>query len=222
MKKLTQLCIFFAIILLVFAACTSQPTTPPAPAAVDKPVAAPAETPPPPAPDYTVLDEPVTGASANSLASTIGAVSIVVSQDLSYTDPVAVKGATVELVDFHGKKALRVTKNANSEIRISFLLDKPSSLAGYKTLEFSVAGFAGWEGSYNCGLLYTAAKDTGERTGSFYLGRILKDEWVTVKADLVKDEQWGNNFSEDKTLYCLQFWTNQSKYIYISDLALKK
>ncbi len=172
-------------------------------------------------PQVIALDEPVGGASVNDLADTIGPVTVVVDKDTSYTSSDPIQGGSMRMVEYLGKKALEVTGNNHNEIRIAFVLDKPASLAGYSTLSFSVAGFEGWDGIYNCGLLYTDAKSSGERIGSFYVSRISAKEWVSVEADLVKNEVWGKNFSGDKVLYCIQFWTNQAKKIYITDLSIK-
>jgi hypothetical protein len=173
------------------------------------------------APEAVALKDPVTGASGNKLSGTVGPVTIVVDKDTSFTSNDAVQGATVQMVEFLGKKALKVTSNKKREIRVAFVLDKPKSVAGLSTLEFTVAGFSGGEGTYNCGLLYTSAKDTGERAGSFYVGRISDMEWTSVSANLGFDEQWGKNFSPDKELYCIQFWSGAGSTIYIADLALK-
>jgi hypothetical protein len=171
--------------------------------------------------EAVALDEPVTNTSVNSLAETIGPVTITVLNDTSYTSNDPIQGGKMRMVEYLGKKALEVTQNDHNEIRVAFVPDKPASLAGYSTLSFSVSGFEGWDGVYNCGLLYTEAKESGERLGSFYVSRISPREWTSVEADLVKNEVWGNNFSEDKVLFCIQFWTNQAKKIYIAGLALK-
>lgn len=191
------------------------------PAAEDKPAEAlPAAAPADPA--ETALDEAVGPASGNSLAESLGTATVVADKDTSFVSNDAVKGATVQMVSYLGKKALKVTKNARNEIRIAFVLDKPASATGKTSLQFSVAGFDGWEGSYNCGLLYAdGAKPSGERAGSFYVGRVRKDAWTPVAVNLSFDEQWGKNFSPDKAIYCIQFWSNSSKVLYISDLGLK-
>ena len=175
----------------------------------------------PAGPEVIALDEPVEGTSVNNLAETIGPVTITVQKDTSYTSNDPIAGGKIRMVEYLGKKAIEVTQNNNNEIRVAFVMDKPASLAGYSTLSYSVAGFQGWDGSYNCGLLYTEAKSSGERLGSFYVSRISPTEWVSVNADLVKNEVWGKNFSADKVLFCIQFWTNQAKKIYITDLSLK-
>ncbi len=169
-----------------------------------------------------LLDEPVGPASGNLLADSLGPVIVVVDKDTSFTSNDALKGSTVEMVEYLGKKALKVTKNNRNEIRVAFVLDKPATASGRTSLEFEVAGFDGWEGSYNCGLLYSdGAKSSGERAGSFYVGRVKKLAWTTVTANLAFDEQWGKNFSPDKAIYCLQFWSNSTKALYISGLTLK-
>jgi hypothetical protein len=173
------------------------------------------------APEAVALKDPVTGASGNKLADTIGPVTIVVDKDTSFTSNDAIQGATVQMVEFLGKKALKVTSNKRREIRVAFVLDKPKSVAGLTTLGFSVAGFSGGEGSYNCGLLYGVAKDNGERQGSFYVGRISDMAWTSVTANLAFDEQWGKNFTSDKEIHCIQFWSSAGSAIYIADLAIK-
>jgi len=170
----------------------------------------------------TALDEPVGPASGNLLAESLGAVRIVVDQDTSFTSNDALKGATAVMVEYLGKKALKVTKNNRNEIRVAFVLDAAATAAGRTSLEFEVAGFDGWEGSYNCGLLFAdGAKPSGERAGSFYVGRVKKLAWTTVTANLSFDEQWGKNFSPEKAIYCLQFWSNSAKALYIRGLTLK-
>jgi len=170
----------------------------------------------------TILDEPVGPSSGNSLADSLGPVTIVVDKDTSFTSSDAVNGASVQMVQYLGKKALKVTKNNRNEIRIAFVFDKPVTAAGRTSLQFSVAGFDGGEGSYNCGLLYAAgAKSSGERAGSFYVGRIQKSNWTPITANLSFDEQWGKNFAPDKEVYSIQFWSNSSKVLYIADLTLK-
>ena len=190
-------------------------------AAVEAAVPAAGPTAAAPVPGVTVLDEPVSGSIGNQLSAAVGPVAVIVDKDTSYVSNDAIKGGTVQVVEFLGRKALKVTKNSRNEIRVAFVLDKPIKLTGFRTLEFSVAGFDGAEGSYNFGLLWTSAKDTGERIGSFYVGRISNKEWVPIQANLAFDEQWGKNFTAEKELYCVQFWTNQAKAIYVSDLALK-
>lgn len=192
-------------------------------AAADTAVPAPAPAPAPEAPAVpleVILDEKVGPSSGNILAESVGPVTIVVDKDTSYISNDTVNGATVQMVEYLGKKALRVTKNSRNEIRVAFVLDKPAKAAGYTSVQFNVSGFDGWDGSYNCGLLYTESKSSGERLGSFYIGRISAKEWVPVTVNLSYEEQWGKNFSPDRDVYCLQFWTNQGKALYISDLAL--
>lgn len=53
------------------------------------------------------------------------------------------------------------------------------------------------------------------------MGRIKKDAWTPVTANLSFDEQWGKNFSPDKAIYGIQFWSNSAKVLYISDLTVK-
>jgi hypothetical protein len=172
-------------------------------------------------PEAIPLDEPVTGTSVNTLADTLGPVIITVDKDTSYVSNDPLQGGAMRMVKYLGKEALEVTANKYNEIRVAFVPDKPVSLKGYSTLSFSVAGFEGWDGIYNCGLLYTDAKSSGERLGSFYVSRISPKEWVSVKANLVKNEVWEKNFSESRVLYCIQFWTNQAKKIYIADVSLQ-
>jgi endoglucanase len=175
-----------------------------------------------PVAEEKVLDEAVGPSSGNKLAESLGTATVVVDKDTSFTSSDAVKGASVQMVEYLGKKALKVTKNGRNEIRIAFVLDKPAKAAGYTSLQFSVAGFDGWEGSYNCGLLYAdGAKPSGERAGSFYVGRVQKTAWTAVAANLSFDEQWGKNFSPDKDIYSIQFWSNSTKVLYISDVTLK-
>jgi endoglucanase len=195
---------------------TADNAAPAAPAADTQPApAAPVSTP------EVILSETVGPESGNTLAQTVGPVTIVVDRDTSFTSNDAVKGATVQMVEFLGKRAIRVTKNNRNEIRIAFVLDKPAMAAGHTSVRFSVAGFDGWEGSYNCGLLYGWANERGERAGSFYVGRVSKTAWTPVQANLSLDEQWGRNFSPDKEIYCIQFWSNQTQVLYITDLAIE-
>ncbi|NLC92915.1 MAG: hypothetical protein GX677_05550 [Treponema sp.] len=173
-------------------------------------------------PVYELLNEKVGPTSCNTLATTIGACTIVVDKDTSWKDIKSVKGADVEVVEYLGEKCLRVTSNYNTEVRVAFVLDKPTSLKGYKNLKFSIAGFEGVPGTYNCGLLYTDTNNNGERKASFYLSDSKKDAWTDVSANLVSSEQWGNNFNDSRTLYCIQFWTSATKAIYIKGLSLTK
>lgn len=173
-------------------------------------------------PVYKSLSEKVTPTTCNTLATTIGSCTIVVDKDTSWKDIKSVKGADVEVVEYLGEKCLRVTSNYNTEVRVAFVLDKPTSLKGFKNLKFSIAGFEGVPGTYNCGLLYTDYNNNGERTASFYLSDTKVDSWTDVNASLVSDEQWGNNFNNSRTLYCIQFWTSATKAIYIKDITLTK
>lgn len=169
-------------------------------------------------------DEKVTGDSYNSLAKDTGTpVSIVVNQDTSFTGDNPIKSQTVQVVEFQGKKALKIRANFSNEIRCAFVFDKPISAEGYKHLSFKIAGpFEGDGGAYNIGLLYTDAKANGERVGSFYSSHITDKEWTDAQIDLTADELWGNNFTPDKKIYCLQFWAGGQKYIYVTDLKLTK
>jgi endoglucanase len=198
------------------AAASAEPAKP---AAAAEPAAVVAAE---PVAEEKILDEAVGPSSGTRLAECLGAATVVVDKDASFTSNDAVKGASAQMVEYLGKKALKVTKNGRNEIRVAFVLDKPAKAAGYASLQFNVAGFDGGEGSYNCGLLYSdGAKPSGERAGSFYVGRVQKNAWTPVAVNLSFDEQWGKNFSPDKDIYCIQFWSNSTKALYISDVILK-
>lgn len=206
--KLLRTSLLSLCLCAVFVACASGPASQASTASE--------------APATTVLPvSQVDGTAGNKLADTLGSVAIVVDTDHSWKNVKALSGAQLEVVEHMGRQALKVTKNSRGEIRVAFLLEKPASMEGVSTLSYSVAGFSGWDGSYNCGLLYSDVQVSGERKGSFYVSRIAVEEWVDVEADLVKDEKWAKNFGTDKELYCIQFWSNSGKELFISDLALK-
>lgn len=121
----------------VTAASAATPAVTPATPAAAPLVVSPAE---------ILLEMPVGPTSGNDLASSVGTVTIVVDKDMSFTSNDAIKGATVQMVEYFGKKALRVTKNSRNEIRIAFVLDKSAKLSGYTSLQFNVSGFDGWDG----------------------------------------------------------------------------
>lgn len=171
-----------------------------------------------------VKGEQVTGDSYNSLAADTGApVKITVTEDTSYTGTNPIKSQSIQVVKFQGKKALKIRANFDNEIRCAYVFDKPISAKDYKHLSFKIAGpFEGDGGAYNIGLLYTDAKASGERNGSFYSSHITPDGWTEVEIDLTADELWAKNFTPDKMIYCLQFWAGAQKYIYVTDLKLSK
>lgn len=171
-----------------------------------------------------VLEEKVTNETGNNLKKTTGdAVTIVVNKDTSFKSGDAVKAPSCKVVEFKGEKALKIRANYNNEIRCAFVFDEPLSAEGFTKLHFKIAGpFTGDGGAYNIGLLYTEAKGSGERIGSFYSSHITDDDWTTVDIDLKADELWGNNFTADKKIYCLQFWAGGQKFIYVKDLELTK
>jgi hypothetical protein len=219
--------IMAAVAALLLGACAGGPEAQDEFVAPQRPASLPAVPAPeaaaPAAPaQVVVLKEAVGPASGNRLADTIGPVTVVVDKDTSYTSGDPVPGADYQTVEFLGQKCLKVKPNARGEIRVAFVLDTPTSLAGYHKLTFKVAGVDGAGGTYNIGLLYTDAKASGERIGSFYVSAVSSTQWTTVEQNLATDEVWGKNFSEDRTLFCLQFWTNQPKSLYIADLALAK
>jgi hypothetical protein len=180
------------------------------------PAAAPAA-----APEAKVLDEAVGPTTANTLATTAGSVQLVWKQDVSKASPLALKGATCKVVEYLGKKCIQVTPNYSNEIRFSFVFDKAVKLDGYKTISYSVAGFEGGEGAYNCGVMFSPMNG-GEHKAAFYLSNISRDAWTDVKADLVNDEKWNKNFNTTDDCMAIQFWSGSSKPIYIADMALSK
>lgn len=171
--------------------------------------------------EYKETGEAVTGASCNNLASTVGNVTIVVDKDISKAEPVPVNGANVSVVEYLGEKCLRITPNFNPEIRVAFVLDTPTTVGDIKTLKFSVAGFNGGSGAYNCGLMYDTMNGN-EHAASFYLSDIKADAWTDVTADLATMEQWGANFGTDKTIIAIQFWSGDKGPLYIKGLELAK
>jgi hypothetical protein len=218
MKKLLVIASLLAL-LVGMSACVSskkdaKDSTAPEPAA-----AAPAAA---PAPEAIVLDEAVGPTTANTLADTVGSVTIDWKNNLAAIDKFPIKGANVKVVEYLGRKAIKVSPNFNNEIRVAFLFDKPTKLGAFKTINFSVAGFEGGEGAYNCGIVYTEKGSGAEHPGSFYLSSIATASWTDVKADLVQNEKWGNNYSPDREAYMIQFWSGSSKPIYITDVSFSK
>lgn len=168
----------------------------------------------------TIVFADIPGNTGNLLEERFGSIKIVVDTEVVTTKLKRLSGATVEAVEFAGKPALKVTPNSKKEVRVAFLLEEPAALTGITTLRFSVAGFQGWEGHYNCGLFYTS-KTGSDYKGSFYVGSILENDWTTVEANLKTKEQWGKNFSENNELYCIQIWSGNNKTMYITDLTLE-
>jgi len=171
-----------------------------------------------------IVNEEVTNETGNNLKETTKIpVTIVVNKDTSFTSNDDIKSPSCKVVKFKGEKALKIRGNYSNEIRCAFVFDKPLSAKGFTHLHFKIAGpFTGDGGAYNIGILYTDAKGSGERIGSFYSSHITNDSWTTVDLDLTKDEIWGNNFNENRNIYCLQFWAGGQKYIYVKDLELTK
>lgn len=175
-------------------------------------------------PGATLLEEEATDTTGNTLAADTGIpVKIVVDKDTSFTRNDPKKCPKCQVVEFKGEKALKIRCNYDNEIRCAFVFDTPLSTKGYTHLQFKIAGpFTGDGGAYNIGLLYTDAKPTKERIGSFYSSHIEPSNWTTVNVDLTKDELWGSNFNENRSIYCLQFWCSAQRYIYVKDLTLTK
>lgn len=214
--------------LVALAACATGTSTSaaatPAPAAAQTTTPAAAAEAAPAADTATQATAPAAiDTAGNNLADSIGAVTVVIDQDSTLSPPRPRDGATASVVEFDGKQALKVTRNSNGEVRVAFNLKQPAKLGDYKTLEFSIAGFNGYEGHYNCGLFYTENKPGAtEKLASFYLSNCLKDKWTTVSVDLKSDEQWGKSYSPDRELFGIQFWSDKARTLYISGLTLKK
>lgn len=170
---------------------------------------------------YTAVDEAVTGDSYNTLSSLGSGVTIVVNQDISKDPPVDVQGAAVSVVELYGEKCLMVTPNFGPEIRVAFKFDEPISAEGLKTLKYSVTGFDGDAGAYNCGIMYEDMNGA-EHLASFYLSSIASDAWTDVTADVTADEQWGNNFNASRKVIAVQFWSGSKEPLFIKGLELSK
>lgn len=168
---------------------------------------------------YVSTGEKLTNDSCNTLSS-IAPVEIVVDKDVSKDPAVEVQGASVEVVELFGEKCLKVTPNYNPEIRIAFLFKEPVSAANLKTIKFSVCGFDGGAGAYNCGLMYKEMNGA-EHNASFYLSDISSEYWTDFTGDLVLDEQWGNKFNAEKEIIAIQFWSGDKGPLFIKGISLE-
>lgn len=173
-------------------------------------------------PQWESTGEKLTGNSCNTLASDTGVgITIVVDKDVSKggTD---LQGADVEVVTYLGEKCLKVTPNYNPEIRIAFVFDEPITTEEFKGIKFATAGFTGGGGAYNCGIMYAEGNGGAEFPMSFYFDEIKTDEWVTVDANFVENEQWGNNYAPDKKIQAVQFWSGDKGPLFIKGLSFTK
>lgn len=166
--------------------------------------------------------EPVTSSSGNNLSALGGGVQISVDKDYSKKNPPTLKGATVEETEYLGEKCIKATKNRNGELRLAFMFNEPVPATDLKYIKYSIAGMDGFSGHYNIGVMYEEMKGS-EHNMSCYTSKYVKtDEWSTWTFDLKWDEVWNKNFSPDKKIIGIQFWTNLSPQIYLKDVELQK
>ena len=168
-----------------------------------------------------IFAEPVTSSSGNKLGS-LGNVTISVDKDYSKKNPATLKGATVEEVEYLNEKCVKATKNKNGELRLAFMFDEPVPATDLKYLQYSIAGFDGYSGHYNIGVMYEDMKSTEHNMSCYTSQYVKKDEWSTWTFDLKWDEVWNKNFSPDKKIIGIQFWSNATSVIYLKDIELQK
>ena len=175
----------------------------------------------PEGPEFTASKDSIEDA-CKALSEALGVgVKLVVDKDMSKADAPEVKGATATMGTYLGEKCVKITANFNPEIRFAFVLDKPVPCKDLKKLKFSVAGFDGGAGAYNCAFMYEEMNGA-EHKGSFYLSDIATDAWTDVEADLVADEQWGNNYKASNEVQIIQFWSGDKGPIYVKGLTVTK
>lgn len=167
--------------------------------------------------------EPVKSTSGNKLG-TLGNVTVSADMDYSKRKPLKLSKAVVEEVNFQDETCVKVTKNNMGEIRLSFMFDEPVPVGKLKKISYSIAGFEGYKGHYNIGVMYEDMdKGTGEHVISCYSSDyILKDEWTDWKFDLLKEELWHHNFNADRKIIGIQLWTNSAKQVYITNVELSE
>lgn len=165
---------------------------------------------------------PVTSSSGNNL-SAFGNVTVSVDKDYSKKTPATLKGATVEETEFLGEKCVKATKNNKGEIRLAFMFDKPVPATDLKFIKYSIAGFDGYSGHYNIGVMYEEMGANNEHSMSCYTSSsVKKDEWSTRTFDLKWEEVWNKNFNPKKKVIGIQLWTNLAKEVYLKDVELMK
>lgn len=169
----------------------------------------------------TLFAAPVTSSSGNNL-SALGKVTISADKDYSKKNTPALKGATVEETEYLGEKCVKATKNRNNELRFAFMFETPVSAADLKSLKYSIAGMDGYSGHYNIGVMYEEMKGAEHNMSCYTSSYVKKDEWSTWTFDLKNDEAWGKNFSPDKKIIGIQFWSNMTPSIYLKDVSLEK
>lgn len=166
--------------------------------------------------------DPVTSTSGNNL-SAFGNVTVSVDKDYSKKKPAELKKATVEETVYLDEKCVKATKNSKGEIRLAFMFDEPVPATDLKFIKYSIAGFDGYSGHYNIGVMYEEMGANNEHSMSCYTSSsVKKDEWTTWTFDLKWDEVWNKNFDPKKKVIGIQLWTNATKEAYIKDVELMK
>lgn len=165
--------------------------------------------------------DPVKSTSGNNLAS-LGNVTISVDKDYSKKTPAALKGATVEETEYLGEKCVKATKNSKGELRLSFMFDEPVPASDLKFLKYSIAGFKGYDGHYNIGVMYEDMGGAEHKMSCYTSKYVKKDEWSTWTYDLKWDEVWGKNFDPSRKIIGIQFWSNMTSTVYLKDIELQK
>jgi len=171
-------------------------------------------------PEFESAGRALASNDGNNLAA-VAPVTIVFDKDISKNPAVDVQGADVVPGVYLGEECVQITPNYNPEIRVAFVFDTPVSAADVKGIKFSVAGFDGGAGAYNCGVMYEDMSGA-EHRASFYLSDIAADAWTDVTANLLTDEQWGNNYSADKKIIAVQFWSGDKGPLYLKGLEFTK
>ena len=144
-----------------------------------------------------IFAEPVTSSSGNKLGS-LGNVTISVDKDYSKKNPATLKGATVEEVEYLNEKCVKATKNKNGELRLAFMFDESVPATDLKYLQYSIAGFDGYSGHYNIGVMYEDMK-SAEHNMSCYTSKYVKS--IAIANGVITATVQGlNNECDGKTI----------------------
>jgi len=147
-------------------------------------------------------------------------VKLVADKDMSKEGEPEVKGALVSTGTCLGEKCIRITQNYNSEIRFSFVFDKPVKGSDIQKIQYSIAGFEMVPGTYNFGLAVDEMNGA-ERALAFFLSDGAAEYWTT-NYFTPADTQWGTSIDPDKEYIFLQFWSGEKGPVYLKDLYLGK
>ncbi|MCR5188415.1 MAG: hypothetical protein K6C97_05720 [Treponema sp.] len=156
------------------------------------------------------------------LGASVGTgVKLVTDLDMSKKKPAAIKNQSSADSEYAGASCIEVTSAKARLVRFAFVFDEPVSTDDLANLKFSMSGFNGYEGFWNMGLMYEDMNG-GEHSISCYTANVRKEAWTDYNFDLTKDEKWNKAFKPGKKVIAIQFYSDQTKTVYIKDVELIK